>query len=263
MGESDAFESPRLLLESARHEAAEFDSRARAFLDGCFGVRFTQMDPKSGEQVVKYRVAQKIPSRLRVLASHVVNDLRHSLDQAVNCATIELGGTKPNNYFPFSKSKLDIDRVIKDNCKTVPAALKPILKGFQPYGGGDDLLYSLNLIAGPNKHQLVVRMNLDLTHIVANDLMSEVRGPAEAGFIRWDSARQEIEIARIGPGGHVKCADQAKFPLSITLGHRQATGSEPEATAFLSALVGKVEGILSVIEAETANLKLARYDAGL
>src|SRR2546427_9988869 len=160
MGESDAFESARLMLESARPEGVEFDSGARAFLDGCFGVRFTQMDPRSGEQVVKYRVAQKIPSRLRVLASHVVNDLRHSLDQAVNCATIELGGTKPNNYFPFSKSKLDIDRVIKDNCKTVPAALKPILQGFQPYGRRGGLPYSRNLMAGANKQQRVACRNL-------------------------------------------------------------------------------------------------------
>jgi hypothetical protein len=260
MGQSDAFESPRLLLGSARHDTTDFDSRARAFLAGCFGVRFTQVDSKSGEQVVKYQIGQKIPGRLRVLASHVVNDLRHSLDQAVNCAAVELGG-KRSNYFPFAKDALDIDRVIKDNCKTVPAALKAILKGFQPYGGGDDVLYSLNRIAGPNKHQLVVRMDFDLTHIMANDFAREVRGPAEVGFFEWDSAKQEIEVARIGPGGHIMCADRARFPLSITLGHRQATDGQP-ATAFLSGLTSKVEGILRMIEAETAKLKLAHYRAG-
>jgi len=257
MEQSDAFESPRLLLDAARHDIAEFDSQARAFLNGCLGVRVVQMDPKSGEQVVKYRVAQKIPGRLRVLASNVLNNLRHSLDQAVNCAAIELGGAKRNNYFPFAKDALDIDRVIKDNCKTVPAALKPILKGFRPYSGGDDLLYSLNRIAGPNKHQLVVRLNLDLTHLVANDFVREVRGPAAFGFIEWDSAKQEIEIARIGPGGHVICADRTKLPLSMTLGHRQDAGGKP-ATTFLNALANKVESILRVIETETARLKPAR-----
>jgi len=54
---------------------------------------------------------------------------------------------------------------------------------------------------------------------------------------------------------------RARFPLSITLGHRQATDGQP-ATAFLSGLTSKVEGILRVIEAETTKLKLAHYHAG-
>jgi hypothetical protein len=160
-------------------------------------VAIGQYDSKSNENVLKYRIAQKIPGRLRVLASNVVNNLRHSLDQAVNCASIELGGTKRNNYFPFPKDETEIDRLIRDNCPTVPAVLKPTLKAFKPYGGGDDLLYSLSQIAGSNKHKLVLKLDLDLPHIILSDIVSDITGPAYGGVIRWDSAKQEVEIARV------------------------------------------------------------------
>jgi hypothetical protein len=250
----DPFESPKLLLDGARHDVKNFDSESREFIDNCFAVPFTQIDNKTREKVVKYRIAQKMPGHLRVLASNVVNNLRHALDQAVNCAAVELGATKRNNYFPFAKDSTDIDRIIRDSCKSVRADLIPTLKGFQPYGGGDDLLYSLSRIAGPNKHQLVLKTNLDLTHLIINDLMAIFRSPGSFGFGGWDSAKQELEFARIGPGGYLKCNPKAKLPVFVSLSDSKIASGEP-ATAFLDTLAGKVESIVSAIEAETDRLR--------
>ena len=254
----DPFESPKLLIAGARDDIESLRVESQTFLDGCFGVPFSYEDPKTRDDVIKYRIAQKIPGRLRVLASNVVNNLRHALDHATNIAAVELGG-KPRGYFPFAKNATDIDRVIADNCtsKGIPVELVPLLKGFKPYVGGDDLLYALNRIVRPNKHQVVLVMDMDLPLIVANGVIFSITGPAEAGFIAWDSARQEIEVARIPqhpPGGKVELARKAKFPLSISVRDAQVASGQP-APAFLDALASKVEGIVLAIEAETARLK--------
>jgi hypothetical protein len=258
--DADPFESPKLLLDGARHDIKNFDVESRVFLDSCFGVPSQKIDRKTGENVVKYHVPQRMPGHLRVLASNAVNNLRHTLDQAVNCAAVGLGG-KRDNYFPFAKDATDIDRIIKDNCKSVRADLLPTLKGFQPYGGGDDVLYSLSRIAGPNKHQLVLKTNLDLTHLVLNDLASEIRGPSSVGLMHWGSKKQEFEFARIGSSGYIKCNPKAKLPLSISLGDSKISSSEP-ATTFLETLASKVDGILGALEADTERLSHLSPTAG-
>lgn len=57
----------------------------------------------------KYRLAQRIPGRLRVLAPNVVNNLRHSPDQAVNCAALELGATARKNYLPLAEGVIEAE----------------------------------------------------------------------------------------------------------------------------------------------------------
>jgi hypothetical protein len=254
-GDADPFESPKLLLAGAREDIDKLKRECDIFTEQCRGVPFAEIDRQTGDKLVKVRITHKPPGRLRVTASNALNNLRHSLDQVVNAAAFELGSKKRDNYFPFARDAGSIDEVIRSNCRNVPSDLIPLLKAFQPYGGGDDLLYSMSRLSGPNKHQIVLKLNVNLTHLLlgAKTGFRLLQGPADIGVLRWDSSKQELDMVRIKPGGRFDCERQIKLPLFVTLGDSEPASREP-AAAFLDALAGKVESIIMAIEAETTRL---------
>jgi hypothetical protein len=253
----DPFEEPKLLLDGARENIQELEARGQAFVESCRGVPIVDLDAKTDEKVLKYRITRKVPGRLRVVASNALNNLRHSLDQAVNSASVELGSRKRNNYFPFAKDAGEIDGVIRRNCPTVPSGLIRLLKAFQPYGGGDDLLYTMSRMSGPNKHQLVLKLDLNLPYLsMYLDELASFRfsGPFKVGYMGWDSAKQELEFARVRADAAFEYRDDLHLPLLISLADSQTASGEP-AAAFLNTLAGKVDRIIQAIEAETGRLR--------
>jgi len=254
MNDDDPFESPKLLVESARSDIQDFSQSCDSFLACCYGVPVEKYDKVNKQNVIKYQVKQRIPGKLRVKASNIINNLRHALDQAVNCAAIELGAIKRNNYFPFASNIDEFEKAIKDKCRTVHPALLPLIRSFKPYKGGDDLLYSLTRLAGANKHQVMLRVDMNLTHFIMNDLISQFTGPGSCGFLDWDHKRQEIEIARIQHGGLIKCNPRGRFPLFISFGEESVDSSAPS-SVFLGTILPKVEIVINAIEAETIKIK--------
>jgi hypothetical protein len=248
----DPFESPRLLIAGARHDVENLDTGFKAFVSGCKAVPIEERDPKTRERVGKLRFPQKMPGSLRVLASNALNNLRHALDQTVNCASLQLGGDD-RNYFPFAQDATDLDRLIKDQCKGVPSVLYPLLKGFQPYPGGDDLLCVLR-VSGKNKHREVLELKPELAGASYRVDRMTLRGPFRFGSFIWDSAKQELEYARVGPGGYLEGQMKGKVSLRITLRDTPAARGEP-AAGILDALASRVEGVLLRVEAETARLR--------
>lgn len=98
------FESPKLLIDGAKTSIIDFKSACDAFIQNCTYDIIDHSDPNTGEKIVKLRFHHRIPPKMRVPASGIVNDLRHSLDQAVCDGAMLLG--RPNAkgvYFPLVK----------------------------------------------------------------------------------------------------------------------------------------------------------------
>jgi hypothetical protein len=262
--EADPFEGPKLLLDGARENIHELELQCQAFVESCRCTPVTELDRETGDNLCKIRIVQTIPGRLRVIASNGLNNLRHSLDQAVNAAAVELGATKRDSYFPFAPDAGAIDGEIRRKCRRVPSEIIRLIKAFQPYGGGDDLLYAMSRISGPNKHQLVLKLNINVPNILVessdrNPLI--IKGPCD--FVHsWDSTKQELQLARVHPGGSFHYDGKVSMPLFVSLGDSEITSGEP-APALLDTLAGKVHGIVRALEAETRRLVEARAVGGL
>jgi hypothetical protein len=250
----DPFESPKLLLEEARADIGDLIERSDAFFKAHPPTGIEEIDPKSGEKLVKIRQTSAIPGRIRTRATSVLNDLRHALDQATVAASLLLGAKGTDNvYFPFADSPVDLDHVLTGphgRCRKVPAALHPILKRFEPFPtaathkGGDDLLRILGRLSGPSKHRVILDIDLNLQgiHVETAKLMgAAMLGP------QWDAKKKEVILFRVMPGGHVDYKISA--PFFIAFGKGPISGQP--AIGVLSALSDKVEKILSTIEAET------------
>jgi len=258
MKRSDPFESPKLLLSGARGDIRRLQAAWNHFHERCFGIPFEEFDSENDERVIKFRICPEVPQELRVLASNAFNNLRHLLDQAINCAAVELGSSKRNNYFPFAKDKEDLERVIKSNCPTVPVALLPTIRQFMPHGDGDAELYALSKLCGPNKHQVVLsidsHMNGMLLDAGPNGWFGSFKGPGRLGALAWDSEKQELEAARVGKGGDAQFRAMTKIPIFVSLSDSDVSRDKP-AIEFLELLANKVQAILLALESESQRLK--------
>ena len=114
-------------------------------------------DPDGRYKVHKIKFAERFPDHWRVLATEVIEHLRASLDHAT-WATAYLRTRNPEIEqagFPFAKTAAALDNSIKRRSKNLPADIQTLLRGFQPYDGGNEVLYALNDLCNVSKHALI------------------------------------------------------------------------------------------------------------
>jgi hypothetical protein len=246
---ADPFESPKLLLARAKENAADFWGRVEAYSKANPWAVVTDPEPETGKQIVKARLTKALPSDARAVFSDAVNNLRHALDQSVNSAAVEIRGGQLNCYFPFGTDAVDFALIYgSKRYKTIPIEIRPYLNSLQPYAGGDDLLHALNRISGPNKHQALLTIELAVDGF-GGDMTAS--GSVALGIGPWDSAKNELPIARVGAGTQLNMNFQVV--ANVTLGGRHAMSGQP-ALGVLDAFSSKAESIISGIEAETARI---------
>lgn len=260
----NAFYSPWLLIKEARTQLDRFDQQWRSFHERSFGIPMEVLDPQTFERVFKFRILPEIPEDLRLAASNCINNMRHALDQAINCASLELGSQENRAYFPIANDASNLDKVIKGNCKGVPPQLLDEIKGLKPYVGGDPFLGFLGAEAGPNKHRVVIDLDTGWTNILhtgPDGWFIRFKGPGtlfpNAGR-NWCPTNQEVEVARVSTGGDIKLTYMTKPPIHISLYDGGRKEFMP-AFAFLSECVNRVAEVLEFIEATTQRLKAAPH----
>jgi hypothetical protein len=59
-----------------------------------------------------------------------------------------------NAYFPFAKDA-GLENAIKGRSKDVPQEIYPLLRSFEPYQGGNEILGGLNMRCNADKHKML------------------------------------------------------------------------------------------------------------
>lgn len=249
--ESNLFEGPSITIERAKEHIKEIHAFRQIFAESVTWRQRVDLDKFTGENLIYFCLDARIPNRIRGVASDAVNNLRHALDQTVCAASLQLGAVRTKKaYFPFAKSKYDLSAQIKYRCKDVPTVLTPFLAAFEPYLGGDDLLWSLSRIAGPNKHQVPLAVEVQVPFMLCTK--GSMSGDVKFGLGKWDRQKQEVCVAKVGIGGQLN--QQIDLGHYISIGEVDVVARQP-LTAVLDAYLGKVESIVLGIEAETIRLK--------
>ena len=255
----DPFDSPKALIQGAKEDVIEFEARWTAYASNARCVPIIYTDRETGHKIIKIRVKDNPPARLRYLASNIINNIRHALDQAANAAAVLLGKNKRDGYFPFGIDKVGIEDVIKRHCRGFNIELIDYFRSLKPNGGGDDLLSAVGKATGPNKHQITLDIYTDVPRYGLFDFMVDITGPAEVGG-GWDKNKRELLLVTLTSSSAQTtiCINaQTRLPLVVEIGGSAAfTGHE--ATALLNTLIGKVDGILLGVETETARILASR-----
>jgi hypothetical protein len=253
------FTSARLWVAQAREDLEEFKARQHAaFSDkGAYSI-FEDLHRKPGFKVVGIKIA-KVPPTLSTKAANIVGALRSALDQATWRASVMLGvKEKTVIYFPLSGTKTDFDAMFgpKGRCQNIPVALQPFLRSTQGFpttegeDGGNDLLYSINVLAKSNKHTETYRVAVELAK--AGRLMSQLDVIVEMAFPPvLDRAKNEAILFTTTPtgGGYANIS----FPVYIAFGEVPIIGGQP-VIPILDKMAGMVDSIIDGIEAETSRL---------
>jgi hypothetical protein len=195
---ADPFAGPRARIRSARLHIQTLKTQEQAFFgSGAFQWHQEQV---SGVWINKIVQTQDLPEAIAFAAWDGIQNLRASLDLAV-CATAVAAGDEnlKNTYFHFASSEAEWEKSFKGRTKAAPAFAVDVMRGFKPWGSGNDPLYALAKVSAVERHQLVRPMLLENNSIVlrANVVMNGP-GPMRLGTRGWDSVRRELVISETG-----------------------------------------------------------------
>lgn len=195
----DVFESPKALLTWAYEDAKRFKELEVKFFEAEPYEHIVEFDEVFQRDAHRIRFTTTPPAEMRKLASHIVNDLRHSLDQAFYSAAKHFGW-KPERkdrtllYFPWSKNLRDLTNF---RLKGIPEQIHKVIIDAQPYfaqdndTGGDDIVRELGKIGGPNKHEAALASR---GVVALNKLNVRWNADWRIPYDPWDPFKDELTL---------------------------------------------------------------------
>jgi len=247
----DPFESSRRKLGRAKEHISDLERKINSFVESRPYARVAEVDPRQPNCVVfKLKLTRDLPDELALITSDAIDNLRAVLDHACYTVAISSGNaTAKEAYFPFAGTVERFENALRGRCKDIPQDIYPLLRGFKPYKGGNDLLYTLNTICVTGKHKMLISVG----HTVIRD---RTRFNAATGYMRmpqstWDGANNEIVIAAVGIGTQFEY--DVDFQFFVTFNEVEGIDGQ-EVLRVLNALASEVERVLLALEAETRRL---------
>jgi hypothetical protein len=153
------------------------------------------------------RVLKPVPEDLADIVGDAVCNLRSALDYAAYAiATPTKPGTR-NAAFPFAQNSDELERSIRKRSRDVPPGIVALFRSFQPYGGGNPILHTLNRMCNQDKHCTLIPM---AESIGAANIDRALDGDSDRPR-RWDSSNNEITFGAVGKGS------QSDYSLNIIL----------------------------------------------
>jgi hypothetical protein len=244
------FDSSRSKLAWAKKHIADLEREINAFAAEQPYARIHEPHPERTDcVVVKIKLTKQLPVNFALIASDAAVNLRSVLDHACYAVAVASGNIAPKYaQFPFAGTAERFEDNLRGS-KDLPEQIRPIFRSFQPYKGGNGLLYALNQISNTNKHVTLVALGAAVIRqsgkFHAVGYMSVPTNPV------WDNAKNEIIVATIGHG--TKFDYDVNFAFFVTFNEVEGISGQ-EAVRVLNALASEVERVLMAIEAESRRI---------
>lgn len=198
------------MLARARGHIVDLEIQGRKFHEERPYERVTYPDGQ-GRIIIAIRLNKPIPEDLDNIAFDAVSNLRSALDQTLYSAAIASGHAIRFAKFPFHETADAYNREI--NGKTyLPEEIRAFLRWLKCYKGENDFLCAMNDIANTNKHAILSATGVGAIRTKgkfhATGYMSVPTKP------EWDSSKNEIVIATVGPDTHFEY--DVDFGFTIT-----------------------------------------------
>jgi hypothetical protein len=204
---------------------------------------------KPGYQVQKFKLTKALPPSIPNITSEIAQNLRNALDNAGYSLALATGLSDPKNTaFPFAGTLDDMRKSI-GRSKDVPKQMQSLFVGFQPYLGGDDLLWALNEIAVADKHKFVIPIGQGIRRYGANVRVTgyfEMPDPHV-----WDRTKNEMILITLGPGAEYN----NQFGLHLFVAFNDIRVVDGNSVLEVLGQIGaRVKTIMDTIEFEAMRL---------
>jgi hypothetical protein len=253
--EQDYFRSARLLVGRAKEHIEGLNESGKAFADSQPYAVSCDFDSEAGEYVYTVRIVQAMPDSFALDTADALNNMKSALDQAV-CASVSAifpARTLDGVCFPFADIQVHFDGAVRRGCKKVASDIVTLLRGFQPYKGGNDLLWLMNQLSKMNRHRVLQPVELSGKHSFSINRMI-INGATKVMAPLWDHARKELIFAR---AAQPNLEYDLNFIFHISFGDVEIVRAQP-AVPILRRFADEVDRIVLAIEAETQRVVESR-----
>jgi hypothetical protein len=244
---TDIFAHSKIRLSQAKKHIIAFEGRIKAFFKEEQYMEVTEHESK-GKWVRKIKFTKPFIDDLAAIATDVVDNLRASLDYAWHSLAVASGAIvfTDEAKFLFADSASKFEKAVKKGFKKFRPEIVALLRTFQPYKGGNDLLWALNRIAATDRHKILAPVILMAGNLRGSVAVStgEVTFPP-AG---WNHAKNEIIAFSVTTNGRTPFIDpNLKLPLGVVFDQVEVVSNQ-RAITVLNNLAGEVENILEALE---------------
>lgn len=247
----DPFYSSKFGIEWADYHFDELIREADAFMPNSYAT-VSEMDSEGAYKLIKFRLTKPMPISLTGHVLDIVYNLRAALDQAIY-AVANLNNTlKGTPYFPIRNSVAEFEVAMKGLARNLPKEIADLIRTFQPYKGGNNLIWALNRLCNTHKHGIIQPFPIGATS-------GKLSGTGKGGGVQvplhpeWDSGKNEMILIRIPVNGdHTVDFD---FTFNIVFGEIEFVHRK-EISSVLNKFFDIVKGIIVAIESETRRIGL-------
>jgi len=248
----DPFDSSRRKIARAKEHFANLHREIEEFTRVNPYARVTEPHPERADRIVhKVKMTKEIPAVIADTTADFVQNLRNALDNAAYAVAVAAGKVDPKyTAFPFARSAAEMANSL-GRSKDLPKEMQSLFCGFQPYLGGDDLLWAFNEICNGDKHKYIIP--------IGTGMVRRAAGVEGTGFFEmptthvWDRTKNEMELLTLGVESTYKYNFQ--FSFFVAFNDIQVVDGQP-VLGVLDELGSKIESIFLGIEAECRRLKI-------
>lgn len=249
---SDFFASPKRRLDRADNRIRRLNDIIGGFFKDHPYTISVEKDADGVTEIHSLKLSGTLPADLEDLTAEALLALRSCLDQAGYAAAVASGKVLPKStYFPITKGvPADLDNLIKGQCKDIPEEIRTLFRGFNAHDGGNTALCTLNEMRNA-VHTIFAPtvMFSESTSVLVKYGVS----PFQISNSVWDSAKNQIEFLRIGPGGHVTY--EAEFVPNVAFAEVKGVERVPVVNV-LYTMWEEVGRVLAATEAECRRIGL-------
>ena len=207
-GTGHSLASPKSKIERASRHIDDLVTADKTFFDTRPYTSFKETNAEGTEDTYKLRFDKPAPLELSVIIGDAVHNLRSALDQVACCLAVKNGHTDTTGtYFPFGRSKQAFERADTQRKinKLSPDAAN-LVRGFEPYRGGNSLLWALHELDIIDKHRSIVAVRATrVGGIVGQFRATGLReGLNFVGLPEWDPLDEEIAYLRLPAGAQIE-----------------------------------------------------------
>ena len=245
-----AFDSARRKLERVERHFADLERAIQEFTwKRPYEAVVEPHATKADHKVHKIRLTASLPPIIADTCGEIVQGLRSSLDNATYAIAVASGKTDPKHCaFPFARSRDQMANAL-GRSKDLPPAIQSLLVGFQPFIGGNDLLWSLNEMCNADKHRMVIPVGAPVQRTGVSIHCTGFFSMPDPHI--WNRKKNEMELFTLGPGATTNA--HFELALSVAIQGVEIVDGKP-VVQVLMPLGVLVERMLDTMEFESKRL---------
>jgi len=258
---SDSFDSSYRKLKRAEEHFADLERKIKTFIESNPYHDVSEPHPdKPDHEVHKVKPRRELRPEFDDMGDvfgEFVQNLRAALDNAGYAIATNTGRPDAKNCaFPFARS---LDHMVNavGRCADLPREIQSLFCGFQPYLGGDDLLFAVNEACNTDKHKIVVPLfNVFVPSGIAVGGTRFFEMPLHH---KWDCAKNEMELFTLGPDTPPNNHFDYNLQFSVFIATNEIEGIKGRPILGSAYAMGcKVHSIVRAIEAESKRLGIVK-----